>query len=50
MVFFFIGMISMLNEDTLETQTGVSFFIFFYSLLMFAREGNEKGDDLSNLS
>ena len=44
MVFFFIGMISMLNEDTLETQTGVSFFIFFYSLLMFAREGNEEND------
>ncbi len=37
-VFFIIAMISMLNEDTLETQTGVSFFIFFYALLMFARE------------
>ena len=40
MVFFIIGMVSMLNEDTLETQTGVSFFMFFYSLLMFSREGN----------
>jgi len=37
MVFFIIGMISMLNEDTLETQTGASFFIFFYALLMYAR-------------
>lgn len=37
MVFFFIAFLSMLNEDTLETQTGVSFFIFFYSLFLFGR-------------
>jgi hypothetical protein len=35
LVFFIIGMLSMLNEDTLETQTGVSFFMFFYALLLF---------------
>jgi len=35
--FVLIGFISMLNEDTLETQTGVSFFMFFYSLLLFGR-------------
>lgn len=37
MCFFIIGILSMLNEDTLETQTGVSFFMFFYSLLLFGR-------------
>ena len=35
--FALIGFISMLNEDTLETQTGVSLFVFFYSLLLFGR-------------
>jgi hypothetical protein len=35
--FALIGFLSMLNEDTLETQTGVSFFIFFYSLFLFGR-------------
>ena len=35
--FAVIGFLSMLNEDTLETQTGVSFFMLFYSLLLFAR-------------
>lgn len=35
--FGFIGFLSLLNEDTLETQTGVSFFMFFYSLFLFGR-------------
>jgi hypothetical protein len=35
--FGIIAFLSMLNEDTLETQTGVSFFIFFYSLFLFGR-------------
>lgn len=30
--------ISMLNEDTLETQAGVSFFAFFYTLFIFGME------------
>lgn len=38
LTFFCIAMISLLNEDTLETQTGVSFFMFFYALLLFGRE------------
>lgn len=38
LVFFFIAFLSMLNEDTLETQTGVSFIMFFYSLFLFGRE------------
>ncbi len=37
LVFFIIVLLSMLNEDTLETQTGVSFFIFFYSILLIGR-------------
>jgi len=40
-VFFCIAFLSMLNEDTLETQTGVSFFIFFYALLLFGRKKQE---------
>ncbi len=31
-----IAMISFLSEDTLETQAGASFFIFFYGLLVWA--------------
>lgn len=37
-VFLLVGFFSMLNEDTLETHTGVSFFAFFYSLFLFARQ------------
>lgn len=33
--FMFLIFISMLNEDTLETQAGVTFYIFFYALLVF---------------
>jgi len=40
--FFVIALLSMLSEDTLETQAGVSFFAFFNCLLLFGRnEGNE---------
>lgn len=35
--FFVIAMLSMLTEDTLESQPGVSFVIFFYGLFLFAR-------------
>lgn len=31
--FFIISLLSMLNEDTLETQAGVTFFGFFYGFL-----------------
>ncbi len=34
--------ISMLNEDTLETQAGVSFIAFFYSLFIFGTDTFEK--------
>jgi hypothetical protein len=35
-VFFSIAILSMLTEDTLETQAGATFFAFFYSLFIFA--------------
>jgi len=37
-IFFIIIVISMLWEDTLETQTGISFFAYFYSLFIFGRD------------
>ncbi len=39
--FLFIVFLSMLNEDTLETQAGVSFYIFFYSLLIFSSKNKQ---------
>ena len=33
-MFFIIAFLSMFNEDTLETQTGISFFSYFYSLFL----------------
>ena len=36
--FFMIMMWSMLSDDTLETQAGVTLFAFFYSLLLFGKE------------
>lgn len=45
-VFFLITTISFLNEDTLETQQGVTFFSFFAALLLFARpEAVAPGND-----
>lgn len=37
-MFLMVAVLSMLNEDTLETHTGVSFFAFFYCLFLFAAE------------
>jgi hypothetical protein len=36
--FLLIAFISMLNEDTLETQAGVTFFAFFNALFLFGRK------------
>lgn len=38
MMFLFIALLSMLNEDTLETHAGATFFSYFYSLFLFARD------------
>ncbi|HCY01188.1 MAG TPA: hypothetical protein DG754_13710 [Bacteroidales bacterium] len=42
LVFFLIITLSMLNEDTLQTHTGVSLTAFFYGLLFFSVD-NKKG-------
>lgn len=36
--FFIIAFLSMLTEDTLETQAGATFFAFFNSFFLFCRE------------
>ena len=38
MMFLVIAFLSMLNEDTIETHAGVTFFSYFYSLFLFARD------------
>ena len=45
LVYVFIAFLSMLNEDTLETQAGITFFIFFYALffIAFSFEDTKKG-------
>jgi len=40
--FLIIALLSMLSEDTIETQAGVTFFAFFNSFFLFA-EGNKSG-------
>lgn len=47
--FLLISIISMFNEDTLETQAGVTFFGFFYGLLClnFANYSEEKSENIS---
>jgi len=37
LTFFIIAMLSMLTEDTLESQAGVSFFYFFFTFFLFGR-------------
>lgn len=37
-IFLIIAFISMLNEDTWETQAGVTFFVFFYVLFLMGRK------------
>lgn len=37
LVFFVTFLVSMLTEDTIETQAGVTFYIYFYSLFVILR-------------
>jgi len=37
-IFFLIALFSMLNEDTLETHAGISFFSYFYALLLLGHK------------
>ena len=45
LVFLLIALFSMFNEDTLESQPGVTFFSFFYSLLIF-NQNNKSSDQV----
>jgi O-antigen ligase len=38
LMFLLVSLLSMLNEDTLETQAGVAFFAIFYSLFVFCTD------------
>ncbi len=40
--FLIILFISMIHEDTLDTQAGFTFFIFFFNMLLFAEVKNSK--------
>ncbi len=40
LAFFFIALLSFLTEDTLETQSGVTFFIFFQTLFLWLASFN----------
>jgi hypothetical protein len=42
LVFLLISWLSMLTGDTIETQTGVSFFVVFYTLFLFARKEKDR--------
>lgn len=42
LVFFIIAMLSMIPEDTIESQLGVTFFALFYSIFLFARKEEDK--------
>ena len=41
-LFLLIALLSMLTEDTIESQTGVTFFAFFYTLFLFARRREDR--------
>lgn len=43
-IFFIIGLMSMMNEDTLETHTGNSYFAFFYALFLLGVLGKGQQD------
>lgn len=38
LIFLIIALLSMVTEDTIESQAGVTFFAFFYSFLMWGRK------------
>ena len=42
LTFFIIALLSMLSEDTIETQVGVTFIFFYYSFFLFQ---NKPGSD-----
>ncbi len=40
--FFIVAILSMLNEDTLESQAGITFFTYFWVLFLYAMPDHEK--------
>ncbi len=48
-IFFIIGLMSMMNEDTLETHTGNSYFAFFYALFLLGALGKGQQDATRSL-
>ena len=42
LVFFIIAILSMIPEDTIESQFGVTFFALFYSFFLFGRREEDK--------
>lgn len=42
-IYFIIVFLSMLNDDTLDTQIGMAFFMFFYAVFLFGY--NKRGDE-----
>jgi len=47
-IFWIIFMISMLTEDTIENQEGVTFFAMFMAMMILGRETEEPSESLSN--
>jgi len=47
-IFWIIFMISMLTEDTLESQEGVTFYVLFTAMMILGRENIEKHESLLN--
>ncbi|MBI5218826.1 MAG: O-antigen ligase family protein [Bacteroidia bacterium] len=46
LMFFIVALVSMLNEDTLESQPGVTFFLFFYILFILGIKKDEEGSSV----
>ncbi|MFO7922966.1 MAG: O-antigen ligase family protein [Bacteroidales bacterium] len=46
-IFASVALLSMLTEDTLETQAGATFFAFFYALFIFSQKkyNSDNGDE-----
>ncbi len=47
LVFWIIFMLSMLTEDTIESQEGVTFYVLFTALILLGREKTESSEELS---
>ncbi len=47
-IFWIIFMISMLTEDTIESQEGVTFYVLFTALMLLGREKTEEQESIFN--